>query len=75
MELKQTYEIVRALAAGINPMTGDLFDTAHVLQSGDIVRALHSVLQLVEQRITAEQKRAKAPESSGAGSSPTRSTC
>lgn len=48
MEREKTLEILKALADGIDPATGEQFPAASAYQHPDTVRAIYSAIQLLE---------------------------
>ena len=41
MDIAQARKIIEALASGINPITGEVFENDHCFNEPDIIRALH----------------------------------
>lgn len=50
MERKKTLEILKALADGVDPATGERFPAASAYQHPDTVRALYCAIRLLETR-------------------------
>lgn len=69
MDVQKTYEIVKALAEGTNPFTGEVLDAAHVCQHPDAVRALFHAAVELERMALREQRLQRArltlPENTG----------
>ena len=69
MDIEKSLAIVKALAEGTNPFTGEVLDAAHVCQQPDAVRALvHAVAEL--ERIARKERalqrsRLTLPENTG----------
>lgn len=59
MELHEAIKIIRSLATGENPDTGQSFGADSVLESPKVIRALHRVIQELESKERALQKREK----------------
>ena len=45
MEIQRARELLKILADGIDPLTGEVLPEDHVCNKGEIVRALHCVLE------------------------------
>lgn len=45
MDIQRAKELLTALADGLDPLTGEVLPSDHVCNKGDIVRALHCVLE------------------------------
>ena len=69
MDIEKTYGIVKALADGINPFTGEVLDAGHVCQHPDAVRALLHASAELERMATRERRLKRArltlPENTG----------
>ena len=63
MDIKYAKEILRNLADGINPITGEILPKEDSCNQVEIVRALHAVLEEMEK--TAEEEMTQ-PENAGA---------
>ena len=50
MEINRAAELLRALADGIDPMTGQPLPDESVYNRPEIIRALHCVLQALQER-------------------------
>ena len=61
MELTRAVELLRILADGIDPLTGELLPQSSICNQADIVRALHCVLNAVEHPSRAKNQ----PENAG----------
>lgn len=56
MDVEKSYKIIKALAEGTNPFTGEVLDAGHVCQHPDTVRALfHAAVEL--ERIAKREER------------------
>ena len=63
MDIAQARKIIEALAGGINPITGEVFENNHCFNEPDIIRALHIAKdQLIKVENTSTHKR---PENAG----------
>lgn len=49
MDLKRAREIVKTLADGVNPATGEVFPSDHVYNEPDVIRALFTLLEATSQ--------------------------
>ncbi len=69
MDVQKSFQIVKALADGINPFTGEVLDAQHVCQQPDAVRALHHAAAELERIARREQRLERArltlPENTG----------
>ena len=69
MDIDKSYAIIKALAEGTNPFTGEVLDTGHVCQHPDAVRALFHAATELERMAKRERalKRARLtlPENTG----------
>lgn len=69
MDVERTYAIVKALADGTNPFTGEVLDASHVCQQPDAVRALLHAAAELERMATRERRLKRArltlPENTG----------
>ena len=45
MDIQRAKELLTALADGLDPLTGEVLPSDHMCNKGDIVRALHCVLE------------------------------
>ena len=57
MDINRAKEIVSALAEGIDPITGELLPEDSVYNKGDVVRALYTVLDVLEKKKTKPKKK------------------
>ena len=63
MEISEAREIIEALASGVNPITGEVFEKSNCFNEPDIIRALYVAK---DQLIKAEKKSTrKLPENAG----------
>ena len=61
MEAAEALAIVRSLANGVDPMTGETFSAESVYQRPQTVRALYYAAEALEQSERVERRRAQAP--------------
>lgn len=64
MDLERATEIIRALADGVDPSTGEIATRDTALQEPDTIRALHFALGLLE-RVDRKQRAVSAKSGSG----------
>jgi hypothetical protein len=65
MDINEALKIIRSLADGIDPQTGELFPAASPYQTPQVVRALFTAVKSLEQ-IEEKQKRQKTlPDNAG----------
>lgn len=50
MDIQRAKELLTALADGLDPLTGEVLPSDHMCNKGDIVRALHCVLEALPDR-------------------------
>ncbi len=66
MDILRAKEIIEALAEGVDPATGELLPQESVFNQGDVVRALYSVLNYINQseqsQSKSKNKRVEEPE-------------
>jgi hypothetical protein len=69
MDVERCHSIVKSLADGVDPATGEVFAASHVCQRPDVVRALHSAAQELERIAKRERRlqraRLRLPENTG----------
>src|SRR5262245_45332059 len=69
MDVEKSYEIVKALAEGTNPFTGEVLEADHVCQHPDAVRALFHAASELERMAKRERRLKRArltlPENTG----------
>ena len=65
METKEAFELVRSLAGGINPISGEVFPKDSPYQDAQIVRALFLATNALQKRIDWERKKKILPERAG----------
>ncbi len=58
MDTFKTIQVLKALANGIDPVTGELLPPDHCVQQAEVVRALFTAIELLKNNPTS-QKRAK----------------
>jgi hypothetical protein len=59
MEAKRAAQILRALADGVDPFTGEVVDDCGPLQNPECIRALFAAVETLEGRAADRNKRAK----------------
>ena len=65
MEITEAKEIVKLLADGINPETGEIFPDDSPYQNPKIIRALFAALRTMEYEERRSQRRGNLPENAG----------
>lgn len=69
MNVVRAHEIIKALAEGVNPFTGEVLDSGHVCQHPDVVRALYQAGAELERLARRDQRLQRArltlPENTG----------
>jgi hypothetical protein len=65
MDNNKALEILKALADGFSPTTGEKFPLASPYQHPDVVRALCHAVIVLEGKIRNERKRGQLPENAG----------
>ncbi|HVC10002.1 MAG TPA: hypothetical protein VNE59_00050 [Burkholderiales bacterium] len=65
MNASEALGIVRALASGVDPVTGDAFPAESAYQRAQIVRALYEAASALERSARFERKRAQLPPNTG----------
>jgi len=65
METKEAFEVVKSLAYGVNPVTGEVFAKDSPYQDPTIVRALFEAVNSLQRRIEWEKKKKNQPERAG----------
>ncbi|PPE75197.1 hypothetical protein C3942_05855 [Solimonas fluminis] len=65
MEPTQALNIVRALAAGTDPATGEVFSPESPYQQPDVIRALGLAVTALQQAANAARKHQKLPAATG----------
>lgn len=71
MEAIKALEILRPIAEGIDPHTGEMFPMGSPYQHPDTVRALYAAIKALEGRQASERRRSNLPENAGQPWSPT----
>ena len=66
MNQSQALEVVRSLANGVDPHTGEVFPAESPYQRAQTVRALFAAAEALEQRERAERRRETLPSKTGA---------
>jgi hypothetical protein len=65
MQLEAALPIIRALADGINPMTGELYPDHSPYAEPRVLRALYAATDLMQREVERERKRSKTPANFG----------
>ncbi len=65
MQLQSALPIVRALADGINPLTGETFNDESPYSEPRTLRALFSAVELMEREVEREKRRERLPDNFG----------
>lgn len=65
MEHTQALEIIRSLAAGADPLTGEAFPADSPYQQPDIIRALHIAATALQQAASSARKNQSLPPATG----------
>ena len=65
MKTIRTLEIVRALADGVNPYTGEVFPAGSVYQNAETVRALYTAIEALEAASRREKRKKSLPRRAG----------
>jgi len=65
MQLQSALPIVRALADGINPLTGEMFSEPSPYAEPRTLRALFSAVELMEREVARERRRERLPANFG----------
>jgi hypothetical protein len=65
MELSNALPILRALADGVNPITGDVFPETSPYAEPRTLRAIYSAVDLVQREVEREKRREKLPANFG----------
>jgi hypothetical protein len=65
MNASEALGIVRSLANGVDPTTGDAFPEESAYQRPQVVRALYEAVAALEHSERVERKRAQLPEKTG----------
>jgi len=65
MQLQSALPIVRALADGVNPLTGEAFSDDNPYAEPRTLRALFSAVELMEREVEREKRRERLPANFG----------
>ena len=65
MQLQNALPIVRALADGVDPQTGTVFEDASPYAEPKTLRALFSAVELMEKEVEREKRRERLPANFG----------
>lgn len=65
MELKKAIEIIRLLADGVNPYTGEIMEADSVFQNPDTVRALYVALEQLKAVESRKERNRDLPGNTG----------
>ena len=60
MDMNRAQEIIKSLADGIDPMTGEVLANDHVCNQGEVVRALYVAVEMM-----GKKKKQNQPENAG----------
>ena len=63
MDILRATEILKGLADGVDPLTGELLPDQNICNQAEIVRAFYCILYELEQK--REEKKKKLPENAG----------
>ncbi|MGQ0511540.1 MAG: hypothetical protein ACT4P9_13105 [Betaproteobacteria bacterium] len=66
MEAGQSLSIVRSLANGVDPQSGEVFSSDSPYQRADVVRALYHATEALERQDKAARRRGSLPAKAGA---------
>jgi hypothetical protein len=58
-------EIIRALADGVNPITGEVFEDDSVYQKPQVIRALFTAMSALEDQEKRDKRQRKLPSKAG----------
>jgi hypothetical protein len=65
MEINQAIEIIKALADGVDPITGEVFDDESPYQHPQIIRALFLAISTLEKSKQVQSQRVILPSNAG----------
>lgn len=65
METSEALQIVKILADGVDPTTGEIFESDSVFQNPQVIRALCKAVSLMERHTEREQKTRSLPPNAG----------
>ena len=65
MDDTKALEIMRKLADGVNPFTGEVFSQDSPYQNADMVRALHKAIDIMDGALKRLHRAKKLPERAG----------
>lgn len=65
MDASQALAVVRSLANGIDPATGEVFPAESAYQRPDVVRALYEAAQALERHERHDRRKAEMPAKTG----------
>ncbi len=60
MDIERTLAVIEALAAGHDPISGEVLGPDHLCQKPDVIRALHLARELVERELRRERRLQRA---------------
>jgi aminoglycoside phosphotransferase len=60
MDLEKSYELIKSLAEGIDPITGWVLPADHTCQHPEIIRALYAAAQALEREVKREKRLQRA---------------
>jgi len=65
MQTSEALQIIRALADGVDPTTGEVLEGDSPFQNPQIVRALFTAADALERRVKTENRSKRLPENAG----------
>ena len=65
MEISEALKLLRVLAEGIDPFTGEEYPDESPYQHPKVIRALYKAVQILESQEAKERARARLPEHAG----------
>lgn len=65
MDANQALAVVRSLANGIDPVTGEVFPAESAYQRPDVVRALYEAASSLERQERSDRRKAELPVKTG----------
>jgi hypothetical protein len=65
MEINEAVRIIKAVADGVNPFTGEVFPEGSIYQNPQTVRALHRAVGALEAQKKREERKTQLPENTG----------
>ncbi|MCK5563769.1 MAG: hypothetical protein KAJ07_00860 [Planctomycetes bacterium] len=65
MDEVKALEVVRALADGVDPESGEVFGSGSVYQRPDVIRAMFEAVKALEKSVKAKQRKKNLPQRVG----------